>query len=52
MATPINNEELDINQLKKASEDVGKNITDNELIIIRSTVPIGTTRKVIIPIEK
>ena len=50
VATPINNEELDINQLKKASEDVGKNITDNELIIIRSTVPIGTTRKVIIPI--
>jgi len=50
VATPIKNGNLSTNQLKKASEDVGKNITNNELVIIRSTIPIGTTRKVIIPI--
>ena len=39
--------------LKKAINIVCKNLKKNDLIILRSTVPIGTCRDVVIPmIEK
>ena len=51
MGTPINsNRKPDLNNIKKAVKDVARNIEKNDLIILRSTLPVGTTRKTIIPI--
>lgn len=51
--TPIddNNEPI-TRYLEKATEYIGKNISKNNLVIVRSTVPIGTTRNVVMPILK
>ena len=51
VGTPINsNKKPDLNNIKKAVKDVARNIEKNDLIILRSTLPVGTTRKTIIPI--
>ena len=50
VGTPINpNKKPNLNNIKAAIE-VGQNIEKNNLIILRSTIPVGTTRKVLIPI--
>jgi nucleotide sugar dehydrogenase len=36
--------------LLKATEDVGKVLKKDDLVILRSTVPVGTTRKIVMPI--
>ena len=38
--------------IKDTAKDVAKNINDKNLVILRSTVAIGTTRKIIDPILK
>ena len=49
--TPIDDDNEPITQyLEKATEYIAKNLSKNDLIIVRSTVPIGTTRNIIIPI--
>ena len=51
VGTPINpNKKPNLNNIKKAAIEVGQNIEKNNLIILRSTIPVGTTRKVLIPI--
>lgn len=49
--TPIddNNEPI-VEYIEQATEYIATNLSPNNLVIIRSTVPIGTTRDVIIPI--
>ncbi len=46
VGTPVgNNEEADLSQVKKVVEDIANNIDDDyKLIVIKSTVPAGTTK--------
>ena len=49
--TPIDKNNTPIMEyLEKATEYVATNLSTDNLVIVRSTVPIGTTRDVIIPI--
>jgi nucleotide sugar dehydrogenase len=51
VGTPLNYENLPtLDYLIHASEKIGLNLKKNNLVIIRSTVPVGTTRDIIIPI--
>ena len=45
-------ERVDTKYIKETASEVAKNISDNNLVILRSTVAIGTTRKIIDPILK
>ncbi|MFN8369383.1 MAG: UDP-glucose/GDP-mannose dehydrogenase family protein [Bacteriovoracaceae bacterium] len=40
------NGEADLSYLIKASESVGKNLSDDAIVVIKSTVPVGTHKKV------
>jgi UDP-N-acetyl-D-glucosamine dehydrogenase len=49
--TPLgNNHQPDLEILKSASKDVGKNLKSGMLVIIESTIQPGTTRNVVVPI--
>ena len=52
VGTPLKNKKKvpDINILSKSIFQISNLIKKNDLIILRSTVPIGTTRKLVIPI--
>ena len=50
VATPILDGKPNMSQLKAATESVGKYISGEELIIVRSTSPVGTTREFVLPI--
>jgi len=39
-----------LDYIKKAAEDVGDNIKKDDVIILRSTVPIGTTQSLVLPV--
>jgi UDP-N-acetyl-D-mannosaminuronic acid dehydrogenase len=55
VGTPLkkNTNSPDLNSIIDVAKKVGKVIKDNDLIILRSTIPIGCTRKIVIPnIEK
>lgn len=45
-----NFEKLEISSFKKSLLDIAKNIKENSLIIVQSTVPPGTTEKIVTPI--
>jgi len=51
VGTPLNikNNLPNLNMIKNAINQIVHFIKDGDLIIIRSTVPVGTTRKIIIP---
>ena len=51
VGTPINKEtkKPEVKNILKASEDIGKKLKKNDLVILRSTVPIGCTRNTVIP---
>ena len=50
VGTPITkNNKPDLKNLIRAANLVGKSLTKNNLVILRSTLPIGATRKIIIP---
>lgn len=51
VGTPLikNSKIPNMNYLKSALDIVSKNIKLNDLVILRSTVPIGTTRDIVIP---
>ena len=36
--------------LKKAADDIGRVLKKEDIVILRSTVPVGTTREIVIPI--
>ena len=40
----------DLSQLQEVSQDIANKIKKNDLIILRSTVPVGTTRNEVLPI--
>lgn len=44
------NKEINYDFLINGIENIGKNLKKNTLIILRSTVPIGTTRKLVLPL--
>ena len=48
--TPIKNNLPNTDYLIKATKSIGKSMSGDELIIVRSTTPVGTTRKTIIPV--
>jgi len=50
VATPLNLGRPDLNHLRRATESVGKYMKGDELIIVRSTCPVGTTRNFVMPI--
>ena len=50
VATPIFEGKPNMSQLKAATESIGKYFSGDELIIVRSTSPVGTTREFILPI--
>jgi UDP-N-acetyl-D-mannosaminuronic acid dehydrogenase len=53
VGTPLNkSKKIDTKYIKETASEVAKNISDNNLVILRSTVAIGTTRKIIDPILK
>ena len=45
-----NFKDFKLNAFKKSVEDIAKNITENTLLIVQSTVPPGTTEKIVLPI--
>ena len=48
--TPIKNNVPNMDHLIRATQSIGKSMSGDELIIVRSTSPVGTTRKTIIPV--
>ena len=53
VGTPLNKKKkIYTKYIKDTAKDVAKNINDKNLVILRSTVAIGTTRKIIDPILK
>ena len=51
VGTPIDeNMNHDLNAIKNVSESISLILKKNDLVLIRSTVPIGTTRNIVIPI--
>ncbi len=52
VGTPIDNNthEPILDNLKNVATEVGKNLKKDELVILRSTVPISTTRNIVKPI--
>lgn len=51
VGTPLNsNKEPDTEPLRIACEEVGKNLKYGDLVILRSTVPVGCTRDFVLPI--
>ena len=48
--TPIKNNLPNMDHLIKATKSIGKSMSGDELVIVRSTSPVGTTRKTIIPV--
>jgi len=51
VGTPVDREGIpDLSQIQAAARFVGKGLKKNDLVILRSTVPMGTTRGVVIPI--
>jgi len=50
VGTPVNrNAQVDDRALRDVVSSIGLNLKRNDLVILRSTVPMGTTRKVVIP---
>jgi nucleotide sugar dehydrogenase len=48
--TPVDEEhQFDTSHLKTAAAGIGSNLAVHDLVVVRSTVPIGTTRNVVIP---
>jgi len=52
VGTPINKKTLmpNDNYIKEAVKSIGKVLKKNDLVILRSTVPVGLTRKTVLPI--
>jgi len=51
VGTPINKNNFpNLNNMQVATKLVGKNLKKGDIVILRSTIPIGTTREKIIPI--
>lgn len=51
VGTPLDkNNKPDLKYLADASNRVGKNLKSGDLVILRSTVPIGTTRNFVVPL--
>jgi len=46
------NGEADLSYLKSAAQSVAKNISDNSYVVIKSTVPVGTSKKIRAIMEK
>ncbi len=45
-----NFKDFEINPFKKSVEEIAKNIAENTLLIVQSTVPPGTTKKIVLPV--
>jgi len=54
VATPIDQEtkKPDLQYVKRATEDLLPHLQDGQLVILRSTVPVGVSRNVVLPILK
>ena len=51
VGTPVNNaKKTNFDNLKSVSKIIAKNINKQDLVILRSTVEIGTTKNVVVPI--
>ncbi len=52
VGTPVNNssKKPDLYSLKESVKEISKILKKNDLVILRSTVPIGTTRNIVKPI--
>ena len=50
VATPIENNLPNMEHLVRATKTIGKFMSGDELIIVRSTCPVGTTKKIVIPV--
>ncbi len=52
VGTPINEETKlpRIDYIEKAAADIGSKLKRNDIVILRSTVPVGTTRNIVRPI--
>ncbi|MBL42082.1 MAG: hypothetical protein CMM49_05430 [Rhodospirillaceae bacterium] len=51
VGTPINNisKKPEVKNILEAASIIGKKLKKNDLVVLRSTVPIGCTRKIVIP---
>ena len=52
VGTPVKNKKADLFYIKEVTHKIAKIIANKPLLIFRSTLPIGTCRKIIIPIFK
>jgi len=50
VATPIEDGSPNMKFIKSATEEVSRIITGDELLVIRSTIPVGTTRNLVLPL--
>ena len=53
VGTPLNNEKkIEISYIIRACKEIAKVLKNNDLIILRSTVKVGTTNNIVLPILK
>ena len=51
VGTPLDNErKVDLNSIKNVSREISKHLKPRDLVVMRSTVMPGTTRRIVIPI--
>ena len=51
VGTPVDSKGIpDLTAIREVCETIGKNLSDGSLVVFRSTVPVGTTRDVCLPI--
>jgi UDP-N-acetyl-D-mannosaminuronic acid dehydrogenase len=50
VGTPIDNMKADLSAITQVSEAIAAVIAKGDLVILRSTVPVGTTRSLVVPI--
>ena len=52
VGTPVNNKtkKVNINSIVQVSQQISKILKKDDLVVMRSTMPIGTTRNIVIPI--
>lgn len=50
VGTPVNNKKIKISYIEKCLNDISKILTPNSLVILRSTIPVGSSRSKFIPI--
>lgn len=51
VGTPLDEEkQINLSSIRKVTEDIARHLKEDDLIVLRSTVKLGTTRSIVLPI--